>query len=132
MSNDDASAFAAAERQLNSRKGAKKGGASQPNVNKRRGNPKPITVLHNYGGRRCPPEGPKEVRDWGVWDCDPSKTGPPSQHHAYGSEFPWTFDMEEKAYVLEGTATLTADDPERHGDPCDICLLYTSPSPRDS
>ena len=30
------------------------------------------------------------------------------------------FDMEEKAYVLEGSATLTADDPAKHGDPVTI------------
>lgn len=38
---------------------------------------------------------------------------PPKQHHAYGAEFPWKFDMTEKAYILEGSATLTPDDPEK-------------------
>ena len=74
----------------------------------------PITVVHNFGGRRCTGE-PPSVATWGTWDCDPSKTGAPSQHHAYGKSFPWTFDMEEKFYVLEGSATLTPDDADKHG-----------------
>eukprot|EP00238_Polyblepharides_amylifera_P005051 CAMPEP_0196593034 /NCGR_PEP_ID=MMETSP1081-20130531/74440_1 /TAXON_ID=36882 /ORGANISM="Pyramimonas amylifera, Strain CCMP720" /LENGTH=142 /DNA_ID=CAMNT_0041916885 /DNA_START=31 /DNA_END=459 /DNA_ORIENTATION=- len=71
---------------------------------------KPITVVPKYGGRRCPPPSiPPSLKEWGEWDCDPTKEGKPSQHHAYGKTFPWVFDMEEKAYVLEGEATLTAD-----------------------
>ena len=48
--------------------------------------PKAILVVGNYGGRRLP-EGqlPKNVQDWGAWDCDPEKTGPPKQKHAYGT-----------------------------------------------
>ena len=79
----------------------------------------PITVVHNFGGRRCVGE-PPSVATWGVWDCDPARTGAPSQRHAYGADFPWSFDLEEKAYVLEGAATLTADDPARHGGPVRI------------
>jgi uncharacterized cupin superfamily protein len=80
---------------------------------------KPITVVHNFGGRRCVGE-PKQVQTWGVWDCDPTKDASPTQRHAYGSEFPWTFDMEEKAYILEGSATLTARDEAKHGKPVTI------------
>ena len=40
----------------------------------------PITVVHNFGGRRAPADGPTQVQTWGLWDCDPSKTGrKPSQ-----------------------------------------------------
>ena len=50
----------------------------------------PITVVHNFGGRRCPPPAvPSAVSEWGEWDCDPAKTGKPKQHHAYGKAFPW-------------------------------------------
>ena len=94
----------------------------------------PITVVHNFGGRRCTGE-PPSVATWGTWDCDPAKTGAPSQRHAYGASFPWTFDMEEKFYVIEGSATLTPDDAEKHGAAVTVvardCLLYTTPSPRD-
>mmetsp|Transcript_22255 Transcript_22255/g.57016 ORF Transcript_22255/g.57016 Transcript_22255/m.57016 type:complete len:195 (+) Transcript_22255:150-734(+) len=76
--------------------------------------PRPITVVHNFGGRRCTGI-PVSVQDWGLWDCDPTKTGAPTQKHAFGKEFPWVFDKEEKAYVLEGEATLTPDDPALHG-----------------
>ena len=85
--------------------------------------PKPITVVHNFGGRRHPPPAlPPSVRTWGMWDCDPTSTSgrPPTQRHAYGKHFPWTFDLEEKAYVLEGSATLTADDEARHGPPVTV------------
>mmetsp|Transcript_17998 Transcript_17998/g.30267 ORF Transcript_17998/g.30267 Transcript_17998/m.30267 type:complete len:183 (-) Transcript_17998:216-764(-) len=76
----------------------------------------PITVIHKFGGRRCPPPAvAPAVKDWNEWDCDPTKTGKPRQKHAYGKQFPWVFDMLEKAYVLEGEATLTADDPAHHG-----------------
>eukprot|EP00959_Pyramimonas_sp_CCMP1952_P098472 2058691-Pyramimonas_sp.AAC.1 len=76
----------------------------------------PITVIHQFGGRRCPPPSvPPAVKDWNTWTCDPTKTGPPTQRHAYGKSFPWLFDMLEKAYVLEGEATLTADNPDLHG-----------------
>jgi uncharacterized cupin superfamily protein len=80
---------------------------------------KPITMVHNFGGRRCV-GAPQSVASWGTWDCDPSKQGPPTQKHAYGESFPWTFDMEEKAYIIEGTATLTADDEAKHGKPVSI------------
>jgi hypothetical protein len=80
-----------------------------------------ITVVHRFGGRRCPPPAiPPSVKTWGEWDCDPTKTGTPRLKHAYGAEFPWTFDLEEKAYILEGSATMTADDAEKHGDPVEI------------
>ena len=84
--------------------------------------PNPITVVHKFGGRRHPPPAvPPSVRTWGAWDCDPTQQGrSPTQHHAYGQTFPWAFDMEEKAYVLEGSATLTADDPHKHGGPVTI------------
>ena len=76
-----------------------------------------ITVIHGFGGRRCrPPMIPPAVRDWGEWDCNPDAAlagRKPTQRHAYGGSFPWTFDVLEKAYVLEGEATLTADDPVR-------------------
>ena len=92
---------------------AKKASSTTPKV-------KPITVVHNFGGRRCVGE-PKSVATWGIWDCDPAgDRRPPTQRHAYGSDFPWVFDMEEKAYVIEGSATLTADDPEIHGPPVTI------------
>jgi hypothetical protein len=40
----------------------------------------PITVVHNFGGRRAPADGPTQVQTWGLWDCDPSKAGrTPSQ-----------------------------------------------------
>eukprot|EP00729_Bicosta_minor_P010615 gene10615-10509_t len=75
-----------------------------------------ISVVPRFGGRRCPPPAiPPSCKTWGVWDCDPTKRKPPKQHHAYGAEFPWKFDMTEKAYILEGSATLTPDDPEKHG-----------------
>lgn len=84
--------------------------------------PKKITVVHNFGGRRHPPPAlPPSVRTWGMWDCDPTVSNrPPTQRHAYGKTFPWKFDMEEKAYVLEGSATLTADDPVKNGPPVTI------------
>ncbi len=74
------------------------------------GKPKGINVVKNFGGKRAPASGPASVADWGTWDCDPTKTGSPNGNHAYGREFPWTFDKEEKAYILEGSATLTPDD----------------------
>ena len=82
----------------------------------------PISVVPNFGGRRCASEGPSSVQDWGKLDCDPNdRSGrTPTQKHGYGREFPWHFDMLEKAYVLEGSATLTADDPEAHGAPVTI------------
>lgn len=80
---------------------------------------KAINVVHNFGGRRCVGE-PPSVATWGVWDVDPSKSGAPSQRHAYGSTFPWTFDLEEKAYILSGSATLTAADPDKHGEPVTV------------
>merc|ERR1712166_29897 len=115
----EAAALRAAEKQLSSKKPKKSASTDMTEGKKKVFKPKPILVMHNYGGRRCPPEGPKEVRQWGIWDCDPSKTGAPSQRHAYGAEFDWKFDMEEKAYILEGEATLTPDS-ERWGDPVDI------------
>jgi len=82
----------------------------------------PITVVPNFGGRRCAAEGPSSVQSWGVWDCDPEDASgrAPTQKHGYGKEFPWLFDMLEKAYVLEGSATLTADDEAAHGPPVTI------------
>eukprot|EP00037_Helgoeca_nana_P007543 m.68658 g.68658 ORF g.68658 m.68658 type:complete len:179 (-) comp18332_c0_seq1:119-655(-) len=71
-----------------------------------------ITVVHNFGGRRCPAEGPASVQAWGLWDCDPTQVGRKRRgRHSYGTGFPWVFDMEEKAYILTGSATLTPDDP---------------------
>ncbi|KAK3242038.1 hypothetical protein CYMTET_48250 [Cymbomonas tetramitiformis] len=81
--------------------------------------PKSITVVKNFGGRRNTGT-PGAVKEWGLWDCDPTKTGTPSRQHAYGRTFPWLFDVMEKAYVLEGEATLTADDSTLHGDPVRI------------
>jgi len=82
----------------------------------------PITVVPNFCGRRCPSEGPATVSSWNLWDCDPSDTSgrAPKNKHAYGSAFPWHFDMLEKAYILEGSATLTADDEAAHGKPVTI------------
>jgi len=87
----------------------------------------PIVVVPNFGGRRCPAEGPPSVQDWGLWDCDPADVSgrAPSQKHGYGRAFPWHFDVLEKAYVLkayvlEGSATLTADDEAAHGPPVTI------------
>ena len=34
----------------------------------------PITRVPNFGGRRCPSEGPSSVQSWGLWDCDPEDT----------------------------------------------------------
>jgi uncharacterized cupin superfamily protein len=82
---------------------------------------KPILVVSNFGGRRHPPPScPPSVKNWGTWDCDPSQNKPPTQHHAYGQTFPWTFDLCEKAYIMKGSATLTADDPIKHGEPVTI------------
>jgi hypothetical protein len=39
----------------------------------------------------------------------------PTRGLAWGSSFPWHFDKLEKAFVLEGEATLTPDDPALHG-----------------
>jgi len=84
--------------------------------------PRIITVVPNFGGRRCAAEGPSSVKSWGMWDCDPEGDGTraPSQKHSYGRSFPWHFDVLEKAYVVEGSATLTADDPLLHGEPVTI------------
>jgi hypothetical protein len=38
----------------------------------------------------------------------------------YGATFDWHFDQIEKAYILEGSATLTADDPDIFGPPVTI------------
>ena len=101
---------------------------------KRKANP--IVVVHNFGGRRATGM-PSICNDWGVWDCgvssgthccttkrcaraDPEKTGEPIRHHSYGKTFPWVFDIEEKAYILKGEATLTADDEAKHGPPVKI------------
>jgi uncharacterized cupin superfamily protein len=57
---------------------------------------------------------------WGRWDCDPSQPGRKStSKHSYGASFPWTFDVQEKAYILEGSATLTPTNPSV-GSPVDI------------
>jgi len=106
----------------------------------KKGKKREIAVVHNFGGRRATGV-PVSCRDWGLWDCDPTvEDREPTQGHGYGKEFPWVFDMEEKAYgnvdpaspstisfltpflveVLEGEATLTADDPDLHGDPVRI------------
>jgi len=84
-----------------------------------------IRVVPNFGGRRCSAEGPSSVKSWGMWDCDPEADGDhaPSQRHGYGRSFPWHFDVAEKAYVVEGSATLTADDPSLHGEPVTIKAL---------
>jgi uncharacterized cupin superfamily protein len=82
---------------------------------------KSILVVSNFGGRRHPPPScPPSVKTWGTWDCDPTQNRPPTQHHAYGQTFPWTFDLCEKAYIMEGSATLTANDPTKHGPPVTI------------
>ena len=82
----------------------------------------PITTVPNFGGRRCGADGPTSVKSWAAWDCDPyDKSGrAPTQKHGYGRTFPWHFDMMEKAYVLEGSATLTPDDVALHGAPITI------------
>ena len=79
--------------------------------------PRPITVVQNFGGKRLANgEAPKEIaKDWAIWVCDPEKTGPPTRGFAYGKTFPWHFDKEEKAFILEGEATLTPDDRSLHG-----------------
>eukprot|EP00239_Pterosperma_sp_CCMP1384_P003910 CAMPEP_0197845424 /NCGR_PEP_ID=MMETSP1438-20131217/2361_1 /TAXON_ID=1461541 /ORGANISM="Pterosperma sp., Strain CCMP1384" /LENGTH=212 /DNA_ID=CAMNT_0043456713 /DNA_START=1 /DNA_END=639 /DNA_ORIENTATION=+ len=78
---------------------------------------KPITVVKNFGGRRNTGT-PLAVQEWSLWDCDPEDSSgrKPSRGHAYGRTFPWVFDMTEKAYVLEGEATLTPEDPALYGD----------------
>ena len=68
-----------------------------------------ITVVHNFGGKRQIGE-PSAVASWSLWDCDPTKPGVASRKHSFGKEFPWIFEMNEKAYIIEGSATLTADD----------------------
>jgi len=93
--------------------------AASPTKKQKTAKPKPIVVVHNFGGRRCVGE-PPSVATWGTWDCDPTKTGPPTQKHAFGAKFPWTFDLEEKAYILEGSATLTPDDAAKHGPSVDV------------
>lgn len=79
--------------------------------------PRPITAVKNFGGRRLAEgEVPSSVKDWALWCCDPTIEGKkPTRGFAYGKEFPWHFDKEEKAFVLEGEATLTPDDPALHG-----------------
>ena len=84
---------------------------------------KAIGVVPNFGGRRCDTSvGPSSVQAWGLWDCDPEDASgrAPTQQHGYGRSFPWHFDMLEKAYVLEGSATLTPDDAALHGPPVTI------------
>jgi uncharacterized cupin superfamily protein len=94
----------------------------QPEKKPKKARCTPITVVPNFAGRRCAPEGPTSVESWGLWDCDPEDASgrAPTQKHGYGREFPWHFDMLEKAYVLEGSATLTADDAVAHGPPVTI------------
>jgi len=71
-----------------------------------------FSVVPNFGGRRCAVEGPASVQEWGVWDCDPAQEGrKATSKHSFGSNFPWSFDVMEKAYILEGSATMTPDDP---------------------
>lgn len=84
--------------------------------------PRPITVVKNFGGRRLAEgETPSAIKDWSVWCCDPTVANKqPTRGFAYGSSFPWHFDKEEKAFVLEGEATLTPDDPALHGEPVRI------------
>tara|TARA_B100000795_G_C22757882_1_gene422294 strand:+ start:82 stop:1362 length:1281 start_codon:yes stop_codon:yes gene_type:complete len=82
-----------------------------------------MLVVSKFGGRRMKPSPtnfPPSVKSWGTWDCDPTQSKPPTQHHAYGQTFPWTFDRCEKAYILQGTATLTPDDSAKHGAPITI------------
>lgn len=79
--------------------------------------PRPITVVKNFGGRRLADGAvPSSVEDWGRWECDPTVEGrKPTRGFAWGREFPWHFDVEEKAFVVSGEATLTPDDPDAHG-----------------
>ena len=82
----------------------------------------PISAVPNFGGRRCGADGPTSVQSWAPWDCDPEDASgrAPTQKHGYGKTFPWHFDMLEKAYILVGSATLTADDEAAHGPPITI------------
>lgn len=41
-----------------------------------------------------------QVNTWSPWECEPST-------------FPWTYDANETAYVLEGEVTVTCPDGER-------------------
>ena len=82
--------------------------------------PRPIIVVRNFGGKRLAAGAvPNSCADWSRWECDPSPEfagRKPSRGFAWGSEFPWHFDKEEKAFVVEGGATLTPDDIAVHGD----------------
>ena len=51
------------------------------------------------------------ILNWPIWTCEVS-------------EFPWQYDVEESCLILEGEVYVAAGS--------DTCLLYTSPSPRDS
>jgi hypothetical protein len=61
----------------------------------------PIIVINNFGGKRSTKE-PSCIHDWGLWDCHPDIEGKSTHLHSFGKEFPWTFDVEEKAYIIEG------------------------------
>mmetsp|Transcript_56325 Transcript_56325/g.96962 ORF Transcript_56325/g.96962 Transcript_56325/m.96962 type:complete len:323 (-) Transcript_56325:429-1397(-) len=99
-------------------KPAKKSAGKKKAAEKKKAAPHGIRVVPNFGGKRCAAEGPASVHAWGVWDCDPEDGSgrAATQKHGYGKTFPWHFDMLEKAYVVEGSATLTADDPAAHGE----------------
>lgn len=107
------------KKQKAAKKAAKKAPAAKKQKAAAKKKPTPIIIVKNFGGKRCVvSEGPASVQEWGFWDCDPNDDSgrTPTQKHGYGNSFPWHFDMLEKAYVLQGSATLTADDTELHGD----------------
>ena len=51
------------------------------------------------------------LESWSTWECDPST-------------FPWEYDSDEVAYVLEGDVTVKTDNGEMHVEPG---YLYTFP-----
>ena len=72
--------------------------------------PRPITVVRNFGGKRLAENAvPTSCVDWSKWECDPSPKfagRKPTRGFAWGAAFPWHFDKEEKAFVVQGGATL--------------------------
>ena len=81
--------------------------------------PRPITVVRNFGGKRLAENAvPTSCVDWSKWECDPSPKfagRKPTRGFAWGAAFPWHFDKEEKAFVVQGSATLIPDDTAAHG-----------------
>lgn len=60
-----------------------------------------IQIEHNPDDARLNELG---VSSWPIWSCEPSS-------------FPWTYDISETCYILEGDVTVTPDngDPVRVG-----------------